>query len=115
MASAIGVTCSLHYCGTHFRELCFTADTEKNCCGEFEKPGCCHDDVIKVKVSDSHAPAHLHFNCDNWQHIIPANLLLFKQYTCRLPMIVRVAYAACDTSPPGEGPPVYLLHRNIRI
>ncbi len=58
MACAIGFTFSFHYCGGKFMEICFTSDTDKNCCGTKEKAGgCCEDKVVSAKHKDNHAPS----------------------------------------------------------
>ena len=114
MVSAIGLSCSLHYCGKHFREICFTDDTEKNCCGKHEQPGCCHDDVIKVKVSDNHAPSHFSFAQQDWQAIASPIIYYYEGTNFQATEITLSLYA-CDPSPPGYGPPAYILYRNLRI
>ena len=56
MASAIGFTFSFHYCGGHYKGICFTSDTERGCCGKNEhKTNCCEDKVIKAKFKDDHS------------------------------------------------------------
>lgn len=56
MASAIGFTFSLHYCGGAYKQLCFTSDTEKGCCEKSEhKTKCCTDNTVTAKIKDDHS------------------------------------------------------------
>lgn len=114
MASAIGVSYALHYCGSHFKEVCFTADTEKDCCGSHEKPGCCHDDVIKVKIKDSHAPTHCLLDFSHWT-AITESAFDFNNPAYAPTFAVLLQLYACDPSPPPNGTPAYILYRNLRI
>jgi hypothetical protein len=116
MASAIGVTYSLHYCSGKFKEICFTADTEKNCCGVQESDGCCTDKVTTVKCKDSHTPAG--------HTIVPIGI---AEAVAALPAIIYHAYSFPPRelthfifkgpSPPllCQGLPIYLRNRVIRV
>jgi hypothetical protein len=56
MASAIEFSYALHYCGGHFKRVCFTSNTEKGCCEKNEhKTHCCKDKIVKAKFKDNHS------------------------------------------------------------
>ena len=114
MASAIGVTYSLHYCGSKFKQVCFTSDTEKNCCGDHETKGCCSDKVVSVKCKDNHTPGLQPLLPELFSFIVP--VIHFAH-----PLVKRTAegyqtFVAADTSPPPiQGIPLYLKIRVIRV
>ena len=115
MASAIGFTFSLHYCGGSFKEVCFTSDTEKNCCGTKEKAGgCCSDKVVKIKCKDSHSPAAHSVLPDLNYYISPVT-----QFVCTVVKRTAKGYQTFvfnDTSPPPvRGVPIYLKNRVFRV
>ena len=115
MASAIGFTYSLHYCGGKFKEVCFTSDTEKNCCGKDEKQGkCCSNKVISAKFkSDQNSSAKS----------IILKLLTFNLHT--LPdyffksIVKKEVFANCIVKwqPPPLiiSVPIYLRNRVLRV
>lgn len=58
MAAAVGFSFSLHYCGGEYEGVHFTADVEKNCCGESEhSDDCCQNKVVSAKYKDDHTPS----------------------------------------------------------
>jgi hypothetical protein len=115
MASAIGFTYSLHYCGGHYKYVCFTSDTEKGCCGKNEhKTNCCKDVVIKAKFKNNHNPSakailsHTNFEC------IAPTRFEFTVTKARDDKFAR--YIAKDLPPPlSSQVPLYLLNRVFRI
>ena len=115
MASAFGFSYSLHYCGGHFKKVCFTSDTEKGCCGNGKhKKNCCDDKVVTAKFKDNHttfAKAVL-------------SKVFFEHSAIHCPFISSGNYVvegyrtsiSNDPSPPGSSNfPLYLLNRVIRI
>jgi hypothetical protein len=114
MASAIGFTYSLHYCGGHFKGVCFTSDTEKGCCGKGKhKENCCKNKVVSAKFKGGHAPS--------------AKALLSKVFFVQailvhaeLPVNNNVyagfpAYVSSDPSPPfSSSVAIYLLDCVLR-
>lgn len=115
MASAMGFSFSLHYCGGHYKQLCFTSDTEEGCCGESEhKSNCCEDKVISAKYKDDHtAYAKI---------ILPK--MFFADAAPVYPSITlsgisyntHDGYVANDSSPPiVSDVPIYLMNRVLRI
>jgi hypothetical protein len=115
MASAIGFTYSLHYCGGHFKGVCFTSDTEKGCCGKGKhKKNCCKDKVISAKFKSSHAPSAkallskvFFFQAVLMHSEFPANKNVFTGFP---------TYVSCDPSPPDPSDvPIYLLNRVLRV
>jgi hypothetical protein len=115
MAGAIGFSYSLHYCGGHFKGVCFTSDTEKGCCGNGKhKKNCCKDKVVSAKCKGSHTPS--------------AKAVLSKVFFIQailvhaeLPVNNNVyagfpAYVSSDPSPPfTSSVPIYLLNRVLRV
>lgn len=114
MANAIGMSFSMHYCGGSFRQVCFTADTEKNCCGEGEKSGCCKDHFVKAKFKDDHTPKAFTLALK-----IPAEAIAKQQfgYTPEPFLIYQEeVHIAHGPSPPLlQEIPIYILVRNLRI
>ncbi len=114
MVNAIGMSFSMHYCGGTFKQVCFTADTEKNCCGEGERSGCCHNQVVSAKIKDAHSPADLSFSLKSVYESIEV-----KPYA----LIIQTAIPEKGTYYIAHGPsppllhkiPIYLLVRNLRI
>ena len=114
MASAIGFSYSLHYCAGKFKQVCFTADTEKNCCGADEVEGCCTNKVVQVKCKDNHTPANHTIVPILLSCIIPVIHIAFP--TAKKTTDVYQTYIAQDTSPPHIfGIPIYLKIRVIRV
>lgn len=114
MVNAIGISFSMHYCGGSFRQICFTADTEKNCCGEGEKSGCCKDHFVKAKFKDNHTPeAFILAFKTICEAIVP------QQYTNTHKSFLVYqdeTHIAHGPSPPLlQTIPIYLLVRNLRI
>lgn len=115
-AGAVGVTFSLHYCGKHFRYICFTEDTEKGCCGKNEhKSKCCTDKIVKAKIKDNHSYQAKATINDNWQPgVLPAT-----QTYCWTELPEQVApenFVSSDSSPPFvRSVPIYLANRVLRI
>lgn len=115
MASAIGFSYSLHYCGGHYKYVCFTSDTEKGCCGKNEhKSNCCKDKVIKAKFKSNHNPVakavlgKVFFECTTVHQLaISSSNYAADGYR---------TYISSDPSPPGSSDcPIYLLNRVLRI
>ncbi len=118
MASVIGVTFSLHYCGGTFKEICFTADTEKNCCGENEMEGCCMDKVVHAKCKDSHTPGGHVFV----QKIVADETPLLpayygSRYCCPAIKLPDNNHELLGHPPPliNDKTPIYLRNRVIRV
>ncbi len=115
MASAIGLTFSLHYCGGSYKEICFTSDTEKNCCGTKEKSrGCCEDKVIKAKIKDDHSSSSKAFFS---KIVFEQAVVLWQVYFGEHSNYNgNYVFIANDSSPPLVPPlPIYLLNRVLRI
>lgn len=115
MASAIGFTYSLHYCGGHYKGIFFTSDTEKGCCGKGKhKKNCCNDKVITAKFKSNHAASvkailgKVFFECTAIQYpVITLTHNLADGYR---------TYISSDPSPPILSDiPIYLLNRDLRI
>lgn len=114
MACAVGFTFSFHYCGGHFRYICFTSDTEEGCCGENEhKTNCCEDKVVSAKVKDHTAFAKM---------LLPKVFLadaILPSHPLNRPVICHTgyrSYVANDSSPPiVSDVPIYLMNRVLRI
>lgn len=114
MACAVGFTFSFHYCGGHFRYICFTSDTEEGCCGENEhKTNCCEDKVVSAKVKDHTAFAKV---------LLPKVFLadaIQPSHPFSYPVICHTgyrSYIANDSSPPiVSDVPIYLMNRVLRI
>ena len=115
MASAIGFSFSLHYCGGKFKEVCFTSDTEKNCCGTKEKAGhCCEDKVISAKYKDNHTPSVKAILSHAFLECLVPTYFEFTAANTRDEKFTR--YIAKDLPPPlSSKVPLYLLNRVIRI
>jgi hypothetical protein len=116
MAGAIGLSFSFHYCGGEFHAICFTEDTEKDCCGTKEKSdGCCEDKVISAKCAESHAPAYATFAPKVFTEFLPAPVypgfnLRMQAYDYAAPLVQK------GHSPPFlDHVPIYLQHRVLRI
>lgn len=115
MASAVGFTFSLHYCGGKFKEVCFTSDTEKNCCGSKEKShGCCNDKVISAKFKDNHTGS---FKTILTKVFSTASLLAHYNYPSeKKTREYYLTTVAKDTSPPFSGDvPIYIKIRVLRV
>lgn len=115
MASAIGFSFSLHYCGGHFKSVCFTKDTEKDCCGKSEhKTNCCHDKVITAKVKDDHSSSVFSFS----PKIFIADAVIGPRFVANV-ISTHSAHdrlSFTDSSPPKvPGIPVFLKNRVLRI
>jgi hypothetical protein len=115
MASAIGFSYSLHYCGGHFKGVCFTSDTEKGCCGEGNhKKNCCNDKVVSAKFKGSHTPsvkALLSKVFFVQAILVHAELPVNNNVYAGFPV-----YVSSDPSPPFSSPvPIYLLNRVLRV
>ncbi len=116
-ASAVEVSFSFHFCGESFRYVCFSGDTEEDCCGEYEKnTRCCTDKVIKAKIKDDQAAAGKviadHSPCVEVATYpidpIPTNL--------RITWAAEEPCIACNSSPPGCNEiPIFLKNRVFRI
>ncbi len=116
MVSAIGISYSMHYCSGKFKEVCFTADTEKNCCGDSEKDGCCTDKVVSFKCKDSHTPAAYEEGTEVFYFVLP----LVVRYGCPSytgNLLVRGTTIVSGLPPPVHlsRPPVYLLNCVFRV
>ncbi len=115
MAGAIGLTFSFHYCGGHFKNICFTSDTEKGCCGKGEhKKNCCEDKVVSAKFKSDHSSS--------------AKTILSKVFSPQAllnyhPVFQQIithenyqTYVANDSSPPiVNSVPIYLMNRVLRV
>ncbi len=116
MASAIGFSCSLHYCGGKFKEVCFTADTEKNCCGSMEKSaGCCSDKVIKAQIKDNHTAGAKTILAKAFFFIVPAKYsYIYSRY---IPIESFEELTLKGPAPPllPQSVPIYLKNRVIRV
>ena len=114
MVNAIGMSFSMHYCGGSFRQICFTADTEKNCCGDGEKSGCCEDHFVKAKIKDNHTVTGFTLAFKTLY-----DTAIIQQFTyTQEPYIAYQddANIAHGPSPPLlQSIPIYLLVRNLRI
>lgn len=114
MASAIGFTFSFHYCGSHFKNICFTSDTEKGCCGKNEhKTNCCKDKTITAKFKDNHVNAAKVFSSKvNIEHSINN---CYLSITRRLIQSSSISISN-DTSPPYcTNIPIYIKNRTFLI
>ncbi len=116
MASAIGLTFSFHYCGGHFKKICFTADTEKGCCSKGKhKKNCCEDKVVSAKFKDNHASGA---KAAIISKIFFAEAVLFFPQLAQSTVCYNGfrVYTANDPSPPIiPGVPIYLMNRVLRI
>lgn len=114
MACAIGFTFSFHYCGGHYKYVCFTADTEEDCCGENEhKTNCCDDKVVSAKVKDHTAFAKMLLAKVFFVHDLQPS----PQYSYKVAYHTGYRYYwASNSSPPiVTDVPIYLLNRVLRI
>lgn len=58
MAGAISFSFAFHYCGGSFHGVCFTSDTEADCCGvDAMDDDCCNDKIVSAKFKDDHTPS----------------------------------------------------------
>lgn len=116
MAGAIGLSFSFHYCGGEFHAICFTEDTEKDCCGTKEKSdGCCEDKVISAKCAESHSPVFATFTPKAFFDFLPAPV--YANFNLR-PLAEAYATPLVQKghSPPFlDHVPIYLQHRVLRI
>lgn len=116
MASAVGFSFSYHYCAGHYKGICFSSDTEKDCCGENEhETNCCKDKIVKAKIKDDQS------------HSLKAILgkIIFKAGLSQYPTVSISCAVHCeeytssvanDSSPPTIGSvPIYLMNRVLRI
>lgn len=115
MAGAIGFTFSLHYCGGKFKEVCFTSDTEKDCCGTREKShNCCEDKFVSAKVKDAHTPAAKAILSNPFYCIVPAPQLIYSNFVPEeYPSFTCTTYA--PSPPVRQNVPIYIMNRVFRI
>ena len=115
MAGAIGFTFSFHYCGGHYKGICFTSDTEKGCCKKNEhKTHCCKDKVFKAKFTGDHSSSAKAVIAKAFflQATMPEPIAIAEQETREF----ADTYVANDSSPPFvRGVPLYLMNRVLRI
>ncbi len=116
-ASVLGVTFSFHYCKGKFKEVCFTADTEKNCCGKHEnhKKRCCSDKVVKASCKDNHIVSSKSFlhKTDGYALVPQA---YYYRSGCR-PFPARISHTIKVEIPPPLliSESIYLLNRVLRV
>ena len=115
MAGAIGFTFSLHYCSGHFKDICFTEDTEKGCCGKSEhKRNCCNDKVFSAKFKSDHTPTAKAIISKLAAAALPARVYVYFQpstYSAESQI-----FAANDSSPPPmRGVPLYIMNCVFRV
>jgi len=118
MAAAVGFSCSFHYCGGEYHGLCFTADTEKDCCGTTEdSDGCCEDKVVRAKYKDDHTPSA-------FKVVVLSKILQIFLPTGSYPHASYRAFAGIRSSghyykgpapPLLRGIPLYLFIRVLRL
>jgi hypothetical protein len=115
MATAFGFTCTLHYCGGKFKEICFTDDTEKNCCGIKEKSShCCQDQVISASFKGSHAPSYHTFSPKVFCAMLPVQAHQSAPYS--LPVCNGYGPVNNYRPPPLiSAVPRYLMQCSIRV
>lgn len=116
MANAINFTFSFHYCGGTYHSICFTSDTEADCCGsEEEDDGCCEDKVVSAKFKDNHTPAFK----TSFSKIVfdPAPVVAYYPPAGLVISTVLIDHVLhTGHSPPILGNlPVYLLNRVLRL
>jgi hypothetical protein len=119
MAAAIEFSFSFHYCGGEYHSICFTSDTEKDCCGEMEagNDGCCEDKVVSAKHSNDHAPSVFNIltNTLSTVFILP-NVHHYYFYPIRYKGLRSIKFDRKGPAPPLiSGIPLYLLIRVLRI
>lgn len=119
MAAAIGFSFSFHYCGGEYHGICFTSDTEKDCCGEMEEgnDGCCEDKVISAKHNSDHAPSlsNVLVNTLAPVFILPARYH-HHFYSASYNSLRAIRYGRKGPAPPLiSGIPLYLFIRLLRI
>ncbi len=115
MASAVGFSFSFHYCGGHYKGICFTSDTEKGCCGKNEhKTNCCEDKVVKAKFKDDHSSSAKAILAKIFSpQAIQQYPALFNH---KVIYVAQLTYVANDSSPPfTPSTPLYLMNRVLRI
>ncbi|MBC7553170.1 MAG: hypothetical protein H7257_04250 [Taibaiella sp.] len=114
-ACAVGFTFSFHYCGGHYKQICFTADTENGCCeGNEHKSNCCEDKVIKAKFKSDQSSSAKVFLLKVFspqavlnQYVVFQQIITHENYQ---------TYVSNDSSPPiTSGVPIYLMNRVFRI
>lgn len=116
MAGAIGFSFSFHYCGGTYHGICFTEDTEADCCGsEMENDGCCEDKIVSAKFDDNHAPAYCDFVPKVFSEAVIASVFFQPDHA-----IHEIAHPVFVTnkgpSPPAhQSVPIYLTNRVLRI
>ncbi|MCD6012326.1 MAG: hypothetical protein K0Q79_2188 [Flavipsychrobacter sp.] len=113
-AAAINFTFSFHYCGGAFHGICFTSDTEADCCGvDVMDDDCCSDKIVSAKFKDDHTPAaKAALSMYGWDWIVP-------YYTVPVHFVnTYVSHRVLHTghSPPILGTvPIYLFVRVLRL
>lgn len=116
-ASAVEVSFSFHFCGDHFRYVCFTDDTEEDCCGENEKnTHCCTDKVVKAKLRGEQSAAGKivlhHHGAFAVLPDLPSCVFFYTGPT----LLSKEPSIVCDSSPPrAPDIPIYLKNRVLRI
>jgi hypothetical protein len=118
MASAIGFSFSFHYCGGSFHGICFTADTEEDCCGTKEQSnGCCEDKVVSAKFKDDHSPTFFSIIPKVILDFLPVLRMTFVHVAVQKG-IHAVSINNKGPSPPAlgsRGIPIYLFIRVLRL
>lgn len=61
VAFSSGIVVSLHYCMDRFDSVAFGASDDDECgkCGMEKKDGCCNEEVVVVKIENSHMASEL--------------------------------------------------------
>lgn len=113
-ASAIGLSFSLHYCGGHLKNICFTSDTEKNCCGKNEhKSHCCKDKHFSAKFKDDHSRS-VYTVLIEMAAAVPVTVVHQQRSLCYAETAYSTSFPTIN-SPPWRNVPVYLLNCTFRI
>jgi len=116
MASAINFTFAFHYCGGTYHSICFTSDTEADCCGsEEEDDGCCEDKVVSAKFKDNHTPAFkTSFSKIVFEPFFPATYFVVTGVLLKSALIDRIPHTG-HSPPILREVPIYLLNRVLRL
>ncbi|GAA4461207.1 hypothetical protein GCM10023093_05450 [Nemorincola caseinilytica] len=118
MAAAVGFSCSFHYCGGEYEGVHFTADVEKNCCGESEDTdGCCHTTVVSAKYKDDHAPSAFKvLLAKDAPALIPAAIRYLRHTGRTFTATAATGHFYKGPAPPLlQGIPLYLFIRVLRL
>lgn len=98
--STSGLALNLHFCGKKLAKVQFLTQKVTSCCSEKaeQESGCCSNQVLKNKVSDSHTPVENSYLSTGFSFVVPTCFFALKN----IPSEYKKPKIWCLKAPPKQ-------------